>query len=165
MWERNVSQLPLILTLTGDKTHNLGLYRDWESNSQSFGCMEEHSNQATPPGQGCAFLPSVSYRSHIPCFPISSIPLPHCTSPPNIHSNISLGCSFTSSNFSNNKTNKNFSFIDLVLKYFIFFAVCLSVAGSAYSNHWKILPESPGLKMRLNFSQMLDGRQSFFFFF
>ena len=32
--ERNISQFPLKCAPTGDGTHNLGMYPDWESNPQ-----------------------------------------------------------------------------------------------------------------------------------
>ena len=36
MKERNIDQLPLVHTLTGDPTHNPDMFLDWESNQWAF---------------------------------------------------------------------------------------------------------------------------------
>ena len=48
MWERNINWLPLICSLTGDWTRNLGMYPDWEWNPLRFGLLDDSpTNWAT----------------------------------------------------------------------------------------------------------------------
>ena len=61
MWERNINQLPLTHTPTGDQTHNPSLCLDQESNLQPFGLWD--STQPTEPHQSglhlsCLELPN-----------------------------------------------------------------------------------------------------------
>ena len=37
----NINQLPPVCTLTGDRTHNLGMCLDWGSNLQPFGVRDD----------------------------------------------------------------------------------------------------------------------------
>ena len=57
MWERNMDQLPLTYTLTGDQTHNLGICPHWEWNWQLFGILNNTPTKwVTWPGPILYFL-------------------------------------------------------------------------------------------------------------
>ena len=54
--ERNVSQLPPVLALTRDQTHNLSMCPDQELNSNTFGAWDSTpTNRATWQGLGVTF--------------------------------------------------------------------------------------------------------------
>ena len=55
--ERNIDRLPLICTLTRDRTCGLGTCLDWGSNQQPFGVQDDApTNGATQLGEMKAFL-------------------------------------------------------------------------------------------------------------
>ena len=55
--ERNIDLLPPVCTLTRDRTCNLGMCPDWESNTQHFGAQNDAPvNWATQPGLCFFFL-------------------------------------------------------------------------------------------------------------
>ena len=56
MWERNIYRLALICTLARDRTLNLGVCPDRESNLQPFLLYETTLQAAEPPGQGKAYI-------------------------------------------------------------------------------------------------------------